>query len=90
MLWGLPRPDEGPGGFRVDQRQDYVGKDSAAAMVVPVHAGESPLIEIVAGTRADLPLANRHKLPPTQVELLKAWIDAGARWGPRPEVDQPR
>jgi hypothetical protein len=82
-------PGKARGEFRIDRRLDYFGKGGAPPLVVPGQAGESPLIEIVAGARADMPLANRHKLPPQQVGLLKAWIDAGARWAPRPDEHQP-
>jgi hypothetical protein len=38
------------------------------------------LILLVSGKRPDVPLAERHKLPAPEVEVLKKWIDAGANW----------
>src|SRR6185503_21391582 len=55
------------------------GKDGP--VLLPGRSGASVLIEAIRGTHAKLPRMP-YKRPPldsTQIVLLKAWIDAGAR-----------
>src|SRR5581483_2829832 len=80
-------PDKELGDFRVDRREDYFGAVGREPLVVPGAGAASPLIDIVSGARPEMRMAARHRLPPHEVELLKAWIDAGAAWSPR--GDQP-
>jgi len=68
------------GGFRVDRREDYLGKNGKEPLVVPGNSAESQLIAIVSGLRSDMPMAARHKLPERDVAILRAWIEAGAEW----------
>jgi len=76
-------PKKQLGGFRADQPQDWFGQPGMKALVVPGDSSASPLVDIVSGARPDMPQAERHRLPPDEVDLLKAWIDAGAAWPPR-------
>jgi hypothetical protein len=68
------------GGFRVDRREDFFGKGGSEQQVVPGDSGRSPLIAIVSGLRTDMARADAHRLPEREVNLLRAWIDAGAVW----------
>jgi hypothetical protein len=73
-------PDRARGNFRVDRRDDYFGASGRAALVTPGNSAQSPLIAIVRGERVDMAMAADHKLLEREVDLLKAWIDAGAEW----------
>lgn len=67
------------GGFRADSLEAVLkgGKGYGAA----VKAGDlkSPLAIIVAGLDGDLPLPEKHKLPAKQLDLVKKWIEQGAK-----------
>ena len=75
-------PSRQLGNFRVDRHDDFFKADSP--LVVPGKSSESPLIEIVSGSRTDMKLAERHKLPAEELTQIKAWIDAGAAWPASP------
>jgi hypothetical protein len=77
-------PKRQRGSFRVDRREDFFGKGGSEQQVVPGDSGRSPLIAIVAGLRPDMARADAHKLPKREVNLLRAWIDAGAVWPETP------
>jgi mono/diheme cytochrome c family protein len=64
--------------FRVDRREGFFGSNESPPLILPGQSAISPLIAIVSGTKKDMPVANRHKLPERDVALLKAWIDSGA------------
>ncbi len=67
-------------GFRVDHKEDFFSRDGRAPLIVPGQDSKSPLIEIVSGTKIDMPMANVHVLSGHDVAILKTWIDAGAKW----------
>ncbi len=66
--------------FRVDRSENFFGGSGRPALVIPGQSVISPLIAIVSGAKKDMPMAEMHKLPEQDVELLKAWIDSGAEW----------
>lgn len=55
------------------------GGENYGAVVVPGDAKKSSLITIISGLDEDLPQADKHKLSPKQVELVKRWIAQGAK-----------
>ncbi len=73
-------PEKARGGFRVDRREDYFRKNGREPLVLPGKSADSPLIAIVSGLKADLPMPAVHKLPEHEVAVLRAWIEAGAEW----------
>lgn len=73
-------PGRQSGGFRVDRRDDVLGMSGQTPWVVPGDDARSPLIAVISGARPDMRMANRHKLQDEDVELIRAWIKAGARW----------
>ncbi len=77
---GCHGPSRALGNFRVDRRDDYFSDGPGAALVVRGNSAESPLIAIVSGQRPGMASAAVHKLPEHKVEVLRAWIDAGAEW----------
>lgn len=62
--------------FRVDQRQEFFKPD--APLVVSGNSGQSPLIAIISGERANMAMAESHKLSAADVSRIKLWIDQGA------------
>jgi uncharacterized membrane protein len=72
--------------FRVDRGEDFFSRDGRVPLILPGQGSISPLIKIVSGAKKDMPMANVHKLSEQDVELLKAWIDSGAKWTVKPEV----
>jgi hypothetical protein len=77
-------PKKQSGGFRVDRREDFFGKNGVPPLVVPGKSAASPLIAIVSGQRKDIPRPDVHRLSDEHITLLRAWIDAGASWPERP------
>ncbi|MFZ2171634.1 MAG: DUF4405 domain-containing protein [Methylococcaceae bacterium] len=66
--------------FRVDRSEDFFGSNEHDPLILPAQSAISPLIAIVSGTRKDMAMVDRHKLPEQDIALLKAWIDSGAKW----------
>ncbi len=77
---GCHGPKKQKGGFRVDRRKDFFAPGDPAPLIIPGNAGKSHLIPIVSGEVKDMKSAEDHILPPHEIEILKAWIDAGAKW----------
>jgi len=74
-------PQNQQANFRVDRSGDFFGSDGhRPSLILPKQSAISPLIEIVTGTRKNMPMANIHKLSDQDVLKLKAWIDSGAEW----------
>ena len=77
------------GGFTLISREALLkGGASGEPAIVPGSAAGSTLVRYVTGQIEDLempPLDRREKYPalaPAEVDVLRAWIDAGAPWGP--------
>lgn len=73
-------PQRQRGGFRIDRPDDVLAPDGRTPWVVPGDAANSPLIAIISGGRPAMRMADRHKLPDDDVDLVRAWIEAGAHW----------
>ena len=80
-------PRRAAGNFRVDRKQDFFSVRDKGPLVIPGKSEISPLVQIVSGLRKNMPLPDRHRLPPHQVTQLKEWIDGGAIW---PELEEKR
>jgi hypothetical protein len=80
-------PTKQRGSFRADQRQDFFAKRDGGPLVIPGKSDESPLIAIVSGT-VEIPRPDVHRLNTIQVNILRAWIDAGAHWPERPSAPE--
>jgi mono/diheme cytochrome c family protein len=73
-------PAEQKGGFRADSADAILkGGKTYGKAVTAGDAKKSPLLTIVAGLDEDLPLPQKHKLAPKQVELIKKWVEQGAK-----------
>jgi hypothetical protein len=69
------------GGFRLDTRDEFLkGGDEGPSIIIGKSA-ESYLIELVSGLNDDKIMPEKgSRLTPTQISLLRAWIDQGAAW----------
>lgn len=81
-------PRQQKGGLRLDARSHFFRGGDSGPVIVAGKSKESPLIERVSSTVADL------QMPPTgprltaaEIELLQTWINLGANW---PESDYDR
>jgi mono/diheme cytochrome c family protein len=72
--------------FRVDRSEDFFSRDGGVPLILPGKSSISPLIEIISGTRKDMPMANLHQLSEQDIALIKVWIDSGAERTVKPEV----
>ncbi len=78
-------------GLRLDRRSDALkGGESGVPSIVPGNSSQSLLIRYVAGLDPNIvmpPAGGRLKRE--QIELLRAWIDAGALWDGGTEATSP-
>jgi hypothetical protein len=81
--YGCHGPVKQESGFRLDIRSRALGTaDIGQPPIVPGNASHSPLIQFVAGT-GDLvmpPEGSGDRLDQHQLEILRQWIDQGAKW----------
>lgn len=68
------------GGFAVDSLAAVLkGGGGYGAVVRAGNPAGSSLVTIVSGKDEDLPAPDRHRLAPKQIELVKQWIQQGAK-----------
>ena len=80
--------------FRLDRRSALLrGGDSGEPAIVPGDSKASHLIQLVSGSEAGklMPPDETSPLSPTEIALLKQWIDQGAVWpgSENEEADSP-
>lgn len=75
-------PEKQKGGLRFDTREGaFKTGDSGEKAIVPGSARQSRLITLVSSEDADERMPSKGEaLSPAEVDLLRAWIDAGAEW----------
>jgi len=68
------------GGFKADTREAVLkGGAGYGAAVKLDNAARSPLVMIVSGLDGDIPQPEKHKLSAKDAELVKKWIEQGAK-----------
>lgn len=82
---GCHGPEKAKSGYRLDVRDTAIrGGDSGEPAIVPHKASESRLIEFVEGkdeaTLMPPPKSGKPRLTSSEIEILRAWIDAGPAW----------
>jgi hypothetical protein len=77
---GCHGPKKQRSGFRADRREDFFAPGDPKPLIVPGSWEQSRLRAIVAGEVKDMKSAEEHLLPAREIAVLKAWINAGARW----------
>jgi mono/diheme cytochrome c family protein len=73
-------PGRAQGGFRVDRKEDFFGKNGEKPWVIPGDSRNSPLLRVVSGMEAGRMSAEVHQLSEKEINSLRAWIDGGAEW----------
>jgi mono/diheme cytochrome c family protein len=75
-------PSRSENGLRLDSKADALKGGEHGALLKPGKSGESLLIAAVTGSHSEIPRMpkKREALAGEQIELLKAWVDAGAAW----------
>ncbi|HTU26071.1 MAG TPA: PSD1 and planctomycete cytochrome C domain-containing protein [Pirellulales bacterium] len=78
-------PEQQESDFRLDRRDEALRGGENGVAIVPGKAGESLLLDRVAGTDADLRMPPKgERLPAAAVDTLRRWIDEGAAWAEDP------
>ena len=80
-----PDPGTRKEGLRFDRPEGFFEKRDAGVPVVPGNAKESTLVERVLAEDADdimPPPKSKKKLTAQQKELVKKWVEQGAKWEP--------
>lgn len=86
---GCHGPQKQRAEFRVDRREDFFAPGDPQPLIVPGDWERSRLRDIVTGKVKDMKSAEEHLLPPVEIALLKAWINAGAIWQDKQSVTSP-
>lgn len=70
------------GNLLLDRPSGITAESDSGHAVIPAKSGESLLIERAASDDPDyrMPPATHPALKPDQVDLLRKWVDAGAKW----------
>ena len=76
--FGCHGPRQAQSGLRLDLRQNALRGGDYGVVIVPGKASESKLIKRVTGSEAGVRMPPTGPLPDHQIEVLRAWIDAGA------------
>lgn len=72
-------PERQLAGLRVDSREDLLGGTGKTPLIIPMRSGNSTLIAVISGAKAQMAMAKEHRLPEADVALISNWIDQGAR-----------
>ena len=75
-------PEKQKGGLRLDSRRTaFQGGDSGEPGIVPGHANQSRVFQMVSSKKVDERMPPKGEpLDAKQLTLLQCWIDAGAEW----------
>jgi mono/diheme cytochrome c family protein len=74
-------PNKKTSDFRLDVKSDAMKGGDNGVAIVPGHSADSPMIQRVTGQDKDGHMPPSGKpLTTSQIAILKAWIDQGARW----------
>ena len=76
--FGCHGPRQAQSGLRLDLRQNALRGGDYGVVIVPGKAAESKLMKRVTGSEAGVRMPPTGPLPEHQIEVLRAWIDAGA------------
>ena len=69
------------GGLRLDSREAALKGGYSGPVIVAGKSAESRLILLVSGAGGNLVMPpTGERLPPEEIELLRAWVDQGAEW----------
>jgi ankyrin repeat protein len=81
-------PDKQKNGLRLDRRKDAM-RGGTIAVIGPGNADGSRLYQRLVGSEFGTQMPPTGALPPSQIEVLKQWIDQGAEWPDALSGDHP-
>lgn len=83
-------PDRQESNFRLDLKHVALGTaDFGEPPIVPGKANESPLMQFVEGNgELVMPPEGEERLDQTQLEILRKWIEQGAKWPEKALADE--
>ncbi len=73
-------PEKQKGNLRLDSRDAALKGGDLGPSIVPGRPADSLLLQAVAHAKPDLEMPPKDKLMPAEIQLLEAWILAGAPW----------
>ncbi len=73
-------PDEQESGLRLDVRKFAFKGGDGGPVISPGSSDKSELVHRITSSDEDTLMPPGEKLPAAEIQLLKKWIDAGARW----------
>ena len=76
--FGCHGPRQQQSGLRLDLRQNALRGGDYGVVIVPGKAAESKLIKRLTGSEAGVQMPPTGPLPQHEIDVLRAWIDAGA------------
>jgi ankyrin repeat protein/mono/diheme cytochrome c family protein len=76
--FGCHGPRQAQSGLRLDLRQNAMRGGDYGVVIVPGKSTESKLIKRLIGSEAGLQMPPTGPLPKHEIDVLRAWIDAGA------------
>lgn len=76
--FGCHGPRQAQSGLRLDLRQNAMRGGDYGVVIVPGKSAESKLIKRLIGSEAGLQMPPTGPLPQHEIDMLRAWIDAGA------------
>src|SRR5712691_12107018 len=85
-----PDPKTREADLRLDQQESALRTEKP--VIVPGKSADSELLKRILSTDVDAvmpPPKSGRKLTPPQIELLKTWIDSGAKWGKHWAFEKP-
>ncbi len=79
---GCHGPKKQESGLRLDSRASAIAGGDRGPAILPGKGAESLLIQVIAGNHEKIPPMPRkgERLSGSQVQAIRLWIDAGARW----------
>jgi ankyrin repeat protein len=87
--FGCHGPRAAQSGLRLDLRQNALRGGDYGVVIVPGNAAESKLIKRLTGPEAGVQMPPTGPLPQHQIDVLRAWIDAGAEMPGRADESAP-
>ena len=76
--FGCHGPRQAQSGLRLDLRQNAMRGGDYGVVIVPGKSADSKLIKRLIGSEAGLQMPPTGPLPQHEIDVLRAWIDAGA------------
>src|ERR1051325_3954682 len=74
-------PDKQKGGLRLDLKEKALEGGDSGKVILPGKGAGSLLVKLISGLEHDKLMPPKgERLTPTQITVLKEWIDSGAAW----------